>query len=65
MVAGCMLIVHSPGYDNQNLFFDEKSDDKLSKVAHHFIAGVLNHAREFCLLTNPVVNSYKRLVARL
>lgn len=50
------------GYDNQNLFFDEKSDDKLSKVAHHFIAGVLNHAREFCLLTNPVVNSYKRLV---
>ncbi len=50
------------GYDDQNLFFDEGSADKLSKVAHHFIGGVLTHAREFCLLTNPVVNSYKRLV---
>ncbi len=50
------------GDDHQNLFYDETSNNKLSKIAHHFIAGLLTYAREFCLLTNPIVNSYKRLV---
>ncbi|MDY0276449.1 MAG: type I glutamate--ammonia ligase [Acholeplasma sp.] len=46
----------------QNAFFDKESKDGLSSVAYNFIAGVLAHANEFCLVTNPTVNSYKRLV---
>lgn len=34
----------------------------LSPVALHFVAGLLHHARGMCAVTNPLVNSYKRLV---
>lgn len=37
-------------------------DGKLSKTANHFIAGVLDHICGMTLVTNPLVNSYKRLV---
>jgi glutamine synthetase len=45
----------------RNAFFDKKDPLHLSKTAKYFIAGVLKHAREFTLVTNPWVNSYKRL----
>jgi glutamine synthetase len=45
-----------------NLFFDEKSENQLSDIALHFIAGVMRYAQEFTFITNPIVNSYKRLV---
>ena len=48
--------------DGRNLFYDEGGEQKLSLLARQFIAGLLDHARGFCALTNPVVNSYKRLV---
>lgn len=48
--------------DNTNVFFDKNAPDQLSKTANQFIAGVLKYANEFCLITNPIVNSYKRLV---
>jgi len=48
--------------DGRNLFYDEGGERKLSPLARQFIAGLLDHARGFCALTNPVVNSYKRLV---
>ena len=48
--------------DGRNLFYDETGERKLSPLARQFIAGLLEHARGFCALTNPVVNSYKRLV---
>ena len=48
--------------DGKNLFYDPKTDNQLSKVALKFISGVMKHAREFCLATNPTINSYKRLV---
>ncbi|VEU79999.1 glutamine synthetase family protein [Haploplasma axanthum] len=48
--------------DNTNAFYDKNHPDGLSEVAYQFIAGVLKHANEFCLVTNPIVNSYKRLV---
>ena len=35
----------------------------LSKDATYFIAGILKHAKGFCAITNPLVNSYKRLVS--
>lgn len=52
-------------FEGNNVFFDP--DDplgyNLSKVAKHYIAGLLKYAPEFTLLTNQNVNSYKRMVA--
>ncbi len=48
--------------DGKNAFFDESSDTKLSKIALSYIAGILEHASSFVAVTNPLVNSYKRLV---
>ena len=45
-----------------NLFYDPHTDNQLSDLAKKFIAGIMKHASEFALLTNPIVNSYKRLV---
>ncbi|GAC1650820.1 MAG: type I glutamate--ammonia ligase [Gemmatimonadaceae bacterium] len=46
----------------QNAFWDSKADWELSKAAHWYIGGLLQHARGMCAITNPLVNSYKRLV---
>lgn len=46
----------------ENAFFDPNADLQLSDNARHFIAGVLKHAPNFTAVTNPTVNSYKRLV---
>ncbi len=45
-----------------NAFYDESDPRRLSPVAYQFIAGVLAHVPAICALTNPLVNSYKRLV---
>ncbi|MCK4503976.1 MAG: type I glutamate--ammonia ligase [Candidatus Aegiribacteria sp.] len=45
-----------------NAFDDPKGEDGLSSSARGFIAGLLHHARAFVAVTNPLVNSYKRLV---
>lgn len=44
------------------MFVDDNDSLGLSKVAYQFMAGILAHIREITLLTNPLVNSYKRLV---
>ncbi|MDR1833368.1 MAG: glutamine synthetase, partial [Propionibacteriaceae bacterium] len=46
-----------------NAFYDASAEYHLSKVARHFIAGILVHAAEISAVTNPWVNSYKRLVS--
>jgi len=46
----------------QNAFFDKQDKLNLSADARHYIAGVLRHAPEICLVTNQWVNSFKRLV---
>lgn len=46
-----------------NAFWDEAAPFELSQVALHYIGGLLRHARGYCAVTNPLVNSYKRLVA--
>jgi glutamine synthetase len=46
----------------ENAFWEEKAEWQLSKVALHYIGGLLKHARGMCAITNPLVNSYKRLV---
>jgi glutamine synthetase len=48
--------------DGTNAFFDETDPLQLSKVAYSYIAGALKGARGFAAVTNPLVNSYKRLV---
>jgi len=48
--------------DGNNLFYDPNDEKQLSTTARKFIAGVMKHAREFGLLANPTINSYKRLV---
>jgi glutamine synthetase len=48
--------------DGKNAFYDEKGVLKLSEVAYQYIAGITKHARGFTAVTNPLVNSYKRLV---
>jgi glutamine synthetase len=45
-----------------NAFWDAKAEWQLSKTALHYIGGLLRHARGSCAITNPLVNSYKRLV---
>jgi glutamine synthetase len=46
----------------ENAFWDEKAEFELSHTALHYIGGLLRHARGFAAITNPLVNSYKRLV---
>ena len=48
--------------DGKNVFFDESDPRKLSKLAYSFIAGILAHVKGMAAITNPLVNSYKRLV---
>jgi len=48
--------------DGKNAFYDPKGDMGLSKVARQWITGILRHSKSFCAITNPTVNSYKRLV---
>lgn len=45
-----------------NAFFDEDGPMQLSETAYKFLAGLLEHASAFTAITNPTVNSYKRLV---
>ena len=47
----------------KNAFADSGDAHGLSKIAKHFIAGQLAHARGMCAILAPLVNSYKRLVA--
>lgn len=46
----------------KNIFYDEKADGGLSRTCLQYIGGLLRHAKGFCAITNPLVNSYKRLV---
>ena len=49
--------------DGKNAFCDPDDALGLSKTAYSFIAGILEHARGMTAVTNPLVNSYKRLVS--
>ncbi len=48
--------------EGQNAFFDLKSKLRLSSLGLYYIGGLLAHTRGMVVLTNPLVNSYKRLV---
>ncbi len=48
--------------DGKNVFYAPENDYQLSKEALYSIGGVLKHVKAFTAITNPLVNSYKRLV---
>jgi glutamine synthetase type III len=48
---------------NKNLFDDPKGELGLSQTAYHFIGGLMHSAEALCAITNPTVNSYKRINA--
>jgi len=49
--------------EEQNILADPAEPFSLSRVTEHFIAGLINHAPALAAITNPLVNSYKRLVS--
>lgn len=64
-VAGSGMHVHQSLFTTygKNAFYDPNGENQLSDVARHFIAGLLKHIKELCVILNPTVNSYKRLVS--
>ena len=48
--------------NGKNLFYDAKRVYQLSREALYSIGGLLKHVKSFTAITNPIINSYKRLV---
>ena len=62
-VQGSGMHTHMSLFEgDENAFFENGDALKMSKIARAFIAGLLVHAREITAITNPTVNSYKRLI---
>lgn len=63
-VNGSGLHLHQSLIDDQghNAFWDPKQPNGLSRVATRYISGLMAHAKGFTAFTNPLINSYKRLV---
>lgn len=63
-VAGSGMHSHQSLFDTKgnNIFYDPKKPYQLSDQALWYIGGLLEHSRSFCAITNPTINSYKRLV---
>ncbi len=49
--------------DGKNVFFDPQGNRELSQEAYYYLGGLLKHAPAFTAITNPTVNSFKRLVS--
>ncbi len=47
--------------DGKNVFDDPSDKNGLSKEAYYFMGGLMKHVKGICAVTNPLVNSYKRL----
>jgi len=45
------------------LFLDKRDEMGLSRLAYHFLGGIIHSARELCAIFNPTINSYKRINA--
>ena len=60
--SGMLINMSLATEEGKNIFADENGKIGLSDDAYHFIAGIMKHARGMSAITNPLVNSYKRLV---
>ena len=49
--------------DGKNIFSDPEAEDGLSQEAKWFMGGIMAHVKGMCAVTNPLVNSYKRLTS--
>ena len=62
-IAGSGMHINiSMAKDGKNVFYDESDKNGLSSTAYSFIAGIMEHIKGMTAITNPLVNSYKRLV---
>jgi glutamine synthetase len=62
-VNGSGMHTHQALYaKDRNAFFDPHAEWQLSRICLHYVGGLLRHAKGFCAITNPLVNSFKRLV---
>jgi glutamine synthetase len=62
-IAGSGMHTNQSLFRNEkNAFYDQESPMQLAPDAYHYIAGLMKHARAFTAVTNPTINSYKRLV---
>lgn len=62
-INGSGMHVHLSLFQGKtNVFFDPNAELQLSETARYFIGGLLKHAASMVAITNPLVNSYKRLV---
>lgn len=57
-----MHINMSLSKDGKNIFADENGELGLSQEAYYFMGGLLKHMKAIAAITNPLVNSYKRLI---
>lgn len=60
--SGMHINMSLSDFSGRNMFEDSDDELGLSKNAYQFIAGILHHMKGMTILTNPLVNSYKRLV---
>lgn len=60
--SGMHINMSLENMDGENVFSDDSDELGLSRVAYQFMAGVLSHMGTMTILTNPLVNSYKRLI---
>ncbi|HAA38229.1 MAG TPA: type I glutamate--ammonia ligase [Firmicutes bacterium] len=62
-IAGSGMHTHQSLFKNGvNAFYDPQDPSGLSSTARYYIGGLLKHVKGYCAITNPLVNSYKRLV---
>ncbi len=62
-INGSGMHTHLSLFKNgENIFYDPNADGEMSKEMLYFIGGLLKHAKGYTAVTNPLVNSYKRLV---
>jgi glutamine synthetase len=62
-INGSGMHTHISLFDEDgNAFADDEDEFNLSETAYEFMGGILDHAPAFTAVTNPTVNSYKRLV---
>lgn len=63
-INGSGMHVHQSLFRNgENAFYDPEDQLGLSDIAYYYIGGLLKYAPEYTAITNPTINSYKRLVA--
>lgn len=61
--SGMHLNLRLKNLDGENAFYDKDDSIHLSKTAYYFLGGLLKHAKAITAVTNPTINSYKRLVS--